>query len=66
VESAATETPNMNLPLSKERESDAVEIRKLILKLRWIGHESEAERLCAVLATKEPTQVLPGEPMHTD
>lgn len=41
------------------------ELKKLILKLRWIGLESEAEQLCSDLAELAPEQIV-AEPLCTD
>ncbi len=46
--------------------SEPREIRKLILKLRWIGMESEADRLGHLLAKVDPTDCAPMEPRETD
>ena len=42
------------------------EMRKRIIKLRWIGREDEAEKLCAQLGDSARQTVWAGEPSHTD
>ena len=42
------------------------EIRKLILKLRWIGMDGEADRLCHMLARVAPSDCAPMDPRETD
>jgi hypothetical protein len=44
----------------------SVEIRKRILKLRWIGEEAEAERLCAVLSQTAQDHVVLNASPPTD
>ena len=46
--------------------SEAHELRKLIIKLRWIGMESEAENLSHRLAEIAPQACAFGEPRETD
>lgn len=43
-----------------------VELRKRILKLRWIGEEDEAERLCALLSQTAQDHIVLDEPLLTD
>jgi hypothetical protein len=43
-----------------------VELRKRILKLRWIGEETEAERLCALLSQTAQDHIVVDEPLPTD
>jgi len=56
VESGTMENPSSTLYRYLLANRDPVESRKLILKLRWIGHETEAKRLCVALATTAPDQ----------
>jgi hypothetical protein len=44
----------------------AIEFRKLILKLRWIGDEEQAERLVRHLAKVTPCSVTFVQPRETD
>lgn len=60
------EVPKRNPPTLTDSDRDAVELRKLILKLRWIGHEIEAERLCAALVKKSPAEIGVEQPLLTD
>jgi hypothetical protein len=43
-----------------------VELRKRILKLRWIGEETEAERLCAILGQAAHDHIVVDELPMTD
>jgi hypothetical protein len=56
---------NTSSPESALRQSPA-DLRKLILKLRWIGQESEAEALCSRLAKLDPQEIALDLPAHTD
>ena len=49
-----------------DRTDRRVELRKRIIKLRWIGREDDAERLCARLSEIAPDEVLAGETVNTD
>ena len=51
---------------SKKTASEAHELRKLIVKLRWIGMESEAENIRHRLAEIAPQACAFGEPRETD
>jgi hypothetical protein len=58
-------------PASHERyrvqpDANAADLRKLILKLRWIGHDSEAEELCVRAGRTAPDLVSVEEPRVTD
>lgn len=53
-----------NLPLDDR--TTPVELRKRILKLRWIGEETEAERLCALLSQTAQDHIVIDEPLLTD
>ena len=66
MESATIKTPEPKPPTFIDGKGEAVELRKLILKLRWIGHEGEAERLCAVLGRRAPGQICVEQPLVTD
>ncbi len=46
--------------------STPAEMRKLILKLRWIGMEDEAQRLSTALALCAPADCVPMDPRDTD
>jgi len=52
--------------LPADRFRNAVEFRHRILKLRWIGEESEAERLCAMLSQTAQDHIVVDEPLLTD
>lgn len=43
-----------------------VELKKRILKLRWIGEETEAERLCEILGQTAHDHIVVDEPPMTD
>ncbi|HTQ12880.1 MAG TPA: hypothetical protein VMH86_03315 [Rhizomicrobium sp.] len=45
---------------------DQAGLRKLILKLRWIGQEDEAEKLRGALGCDAPGLVCVDEPRVTD
>lgn len=45
---------------------DPVELKHLILKLRWIGHEAEADHLRKILGRTAPEQVCIEAPQATD
>lgn len=45
---------------------DPEELRKLILKLRWIGQEREADRLCRVLSRTASGKTCIELPLVTD
>ncbi len=42
------------------------ELRKLIQKLRWVGLDEEADRLCAKLARESVGAEIVVEPAETD
>lgn len=42
------------------------EIKLLILKMRWVGMEDEAERLGHILASIAPAERAPIGPLETD
>ncbi len=45
---------------------DPVELKHLILKLRWIGDDAEAERLRQILGRTAPGQICIEERPATD
>ncbi|HVZ90468.1 MAG TPA: hypothetical protein VG843_02365 [Rhizomicrobium sp.] len=45
---------------------ESAALRKRIIKLRWIGREEEAERLCAHCGDRARDAVWAGEPAQTD
>jgi hypothetical protein len=49
-----------------QNEPERAALRKRIIKLRWIGREDEAERLCAHMSDRARDAVWAGEPAHTD
>jgi hypothetical protein len=71
---AAGETKEKETPMNlqsrpetkKTPQPEPAEIKKLILKLRWIGHDSEAERLCAVLDKTQQQEIMLDSPPVTD
>jgi hypothetical protein len=56
----------MHTPSDLNDQEKSVEIRKRILKLRWIGEEAEAERLCAVLSQTAQDHVVLNASPATD
>ncbi len=60
------QAPDRSPPRFVDVDREAAELRKLILKLRWIGHETEADRLCAALVKKAPDQICVEQPLLTD
>ncbi|HEY4116174.1 MAG TPA: hypothetical protein VGM17_19105 [Rhizomicrobium sp.] len=59
-------TRMMHTPSDLNDQEKSVEIRKRILKLRWIGEEAEAERLCAVLSQTAQDHVVLNASPATD
>ena len=58
----------MHTPASQfqTNRTDPADLRKLVLKLRWIGHENEAEELCAELGRSAQDIVCVDELRVTD
>lgn len=54
-------SPKLAPPSTKSRE-----LRKLIIKLRWIGMECEAQDLIHMLASVAPAETLMAGPLDTD
>lgn len=70
-DSGAVEEGMQSMPQSKfgaalRPPADPDELRKLVLKLRWIGMESEAEILCDHLARTAPADCVLIAPCDTD
>ena len=55
-----------DLKLPAEECRNAVEFRHRILKLRWIGEDSEAERLCTMLSQTAQDHIVVEEQLFTD
>jgi hypothetical protein len=55
------------LPLSTPPlHSEIANLKKRILKLRWIGKEKEAERLLHDLGALQPSEIVPIDASDTD
>jgi hypothetical protein len=53
-----------------ERNQSAIEeledLKGLIAKLRWVGLDKDAEKLCRELECKAPADCVPPGPLETD
>lgn len=54
------------LPPTSSRPIEIVNLKKHILKLRWIGREKDAERLLSDLGALEPSEIVPMDAPETD
>jgi hypothetical protein len=53
-------------PSHADAPRDSDQLKKMILKLRWIGQEAEAERLSVTLGARAPGHICVEQPLATD
>ena len=51
---------------SAARSKEIDQLKELIVKLRWLGMEDEAQRVCLRLSRIAPTAKVLNEPLDTD